>query len=428
MKQMDQKLFTETRPLYVTSRESPHVIRCRIRMRDLIDSEAFRHAVDTTMQRYPYFCVELQRKNGDFYFAENHRPIVITNSLQGVELNSADSNFHMIAFCWQDNWIILDVFHGLTDGTGAYEVLRTLLHYYCSERYHVELNDEGVRLVGDEIPEEEWVDPVVSRADLPTPSRNEMPAALNLIDAAGLEDDRQNTVYSIAISESEFMRFTLDNDGSPGTTISLLLSRAIAKLFPDAEGTIRIALCVNQRHALGAPLAHQSLVGGVMLEYKDKMRDWPLDRQGTIYRGMVFAQTVEETVLAGVATQAGMNRMLLSKESDQERLEVMSSINALTKRLVTATVSYVGKATYRGAERYIRDFRAWTSSASNGLLVEVSAVNGRFTLDLIQHFSSPIVVNAFLKQLEDNGIVYDLQDVQELDLPNVKLPWTEGDA
>ena len=422
---VEQKLFTEIRPLYVTSRDNPHVIRARVRMRDLIDPEALRHAVDTTMQRYPYFLVELQRRDGEFYFAENRRPVAVTNSLRGVELNSADSNFHMIAFCWQDNWIILDVFHGMTDGAGAYEVLRTLLYYYCSERYDVELDDEGIRLVGDEIPEEEWIDPVAGRSDLPTPSRSEMPAALNLVDAAGLAEDRQHTVYSIAISESEFMRFTLDNDGSPGTTISLLLSRAIAKLFPDAEDAIRIALCVNQRKALGAPLAHQSLVGGAMLEYKEKMRDWPLERQGTIYRGMVFVQTIEENVLAGAASNAGMVRMILSKESDEERLEVISAINALTRRLITATVSYVGKANYKEAERYIRDFRAWTSSASNGLLVEVSAVNGRFTLDFIQHFSSPVVVNAFLAELEENGIVYDLQDVQDLDLPNVRLPWTE---
>ena len=46
------------------------------------------------------------------------------------------------------------------------------------------------------------------------------------------------------------MRFNLDNDGSPGTMISLLLSRAIAGLFPTTENAIRIALCVNQRKAL----------------------------------------------------------------------------------------------------------------------------------------------------------------------------------
>lgn len=423
---MEQKLFTELRPLYVTTKESPNEIRIRIRMRDLIDPAVLRRAVDMTMKRYPYFCVELQKKDGRYVFVENHRPVVITDSLHGVDLNSEESNHHMIAFCRQDNWIILDVFHGMTDGAGAYEVVRTLLYYYCSARYNVKLKKDGIRLVGDEIPAEEWIDPVVNRTDLPQPKQNElMSDALNLITSASLEDDHRHTVYSVAVSETEFMRFNLDNDGSPGTMVSLLLSRAIAKLFPKAENTIRITLCMNQRKALHAPLAHQSLVGGVMLEYKDKMRDWPLEMQGTAYRGMVFAQTQEENVLMGVASIKGINGMLLSKESDMERLEVASYINALASRVVTATVSYVGKANYREAEQYIRDFRLWTSSAGNGLLVEISAVNGRFTLDFLQSFSNPIFVNAFLKELEENRIVYDLQDVNELQLPNIKLPWTD---
>ena len=66
--------------------------------------------------------------------------------------------------------------------------------------------------------------------------------------SAGLEKDDRHTVFSIAISE--LMRFNLDNDGSPGTMISLLLSRAIAGLFPTTENAIRIALCVNQRKTL----------------------------------------------------------------------------------------------------------------------------------------------------------------------------------
>jgi len=34
-------------------------------------------------------------------------------------------------------------------------------------------------------------------------------------------------------------------------------------------------------------------------------------------------------------------------------------------------------------------------------------------------------VNAFLKELSENGIVYDLQEVSEIELPNIELPWTE---
>lgn len=420
---MEQTLFTELRPLYETTKENPNEIRLRIRMRDLIEPDVLRRAVDLAMQRYPYFLVQLQKKDGEYIFAENHRPVVISDSLHGMELNTAQSNYHMIAFCRQDNWIVLDIFHGLTDGTGAYELVRTLLYYYCSERYHVTLKRDGIRLLGDEISPEEWNDPVANRTDLPIPPRMEMSDALSLITAAGIEADQQKTVYSIKIDESEFMRFNLDNDGSPGTMVALLFSRAVAALYPEAKEAIRIALCVNQRRALHAPLAHQSLVGGAMLEYKEEMRDWPLEKQGTAYRGMVFAQTEEEKVLSGVASGAAISRMILSKESDEERRAVAGYIGSLANKVLTATVSYVGKANYKEAEQYIRDFRTWTSPASNGILIEISAVNGHFTLDFLQTFSNPLFVNAFLKELDDNGIEYDMQDVSDIELANICLPW-----
>lgn len=63
---MEQRVFTAIRPLYSSTRENPNEIRIRIRMRDLIDPTVLRHALDTTMQRYPYFCVELQKKEGQY--------------------------------------------------------------------------------------------------------------------------------------------------------------------------------------------------------------------------------------------------------------------------------------------------------------------------------------------------------------------------
>ncbi len=83
---MEQKLFSELRPLYVTSRENPNEIRIRIRMRDLIDPDILRRAVDTTMQRYPYFRVELQKKDGQYIFAENLRPDVNELELANISL------------------------------------------------------------------------------------------------------------------------------------------------------------------------------------------------------------------------------------------------------------------------------------------------------------------------------------------------------
>jgi hypothetical protein len=140
---------------------------------------------------------------------------------------------------------------------------------------------------------------------------------------------------------------------------------------------------------------------------------------------MVYAQTQEEAVLADVNTVKGITQMLLSRKTDQERMAIAGMINSMGRNAASATVSYVGKANYKEAEQYIRDFRTWTATGTSELIIEVSAVNGRFTLDFLQSFSSPVYVNAFLGELEENGIVYDLQDVQALDIPNIRLPWTE---
>ncbi len=423
---MNRALFSEYRPMYSSAREHPTVIRIRIRMRDLVDPDCMRDAVDTAMKRYPYFCVELKvGENNIWEYADNDRPVVITHSLSGVELNSEASNYHLISFSWQDNWIIMDVSHALTDGTGAYEVVRTFLYYYCSQRYHASISPDRVRLAGDVIVQEEWDDPMEKATDLPTPPRPDLPAAINPVIDAHQKGDFERTVYSVAIDEKEFMRFNIQNDGSPATMIALLFSRAMAKLYPDRKDVIRVALALNQRGGLGTPLAHQSLVGGVFLEYKDAIKDWPIERQATAYRGMVFVQTMKKTVLAGVASMKGVNQMLMSKTSDQERLAIVDAMGEVTDRLITATVSYVGKAGFKGSEDYIRDFRLWTSAAGNTLLIEVSAVGGRFTIDFLQSFSSPLYVNAFLEELEDNGVKYDLQDVMKTELPNIRYPWAE---
>lgn len=112
---MDQKFYTQWRTLYSSNWEQANVMRLRVRMRDLVEDNIIRSAVEKTMKRYPYFCVEL-KDDKDYYFAPNDRPVTISNSLSGVKLNTAEANYHLISFSYSDNWIIIDMSHALSDG------------------------------------------------------------------------------------------------------------------------------------------------------------------------------------------------------------------------------------------------------------------------------------------------------------------------
>ena len=424
---MKQRLFTEILPLYKSKKNHPYAMRIRMRMADRVDAAVLRDAVDTTMKRYPYFCVRLREKSGEFVFEDNPSPVVLFDSVHGVALNAKNSNYHMISFSYVDDWIVMDVFHGLTDGTGAYEVIRTLLYYYCSRRYDVTLSGQGIRTLEDEISLEEWECPVMKAENLPTPRRYEMPTALNPGVAANLPVEKYSTVYGITVAENEFMQFNRENGASPGTMVSLLLSRAIAKLFPDAQEIIRIILCVNQRKALHAPLAHQSLVGGALLAYEKNLRHLSLRQQIQAYRNMVADQTTEENVLSGVASVVGLTKMLLSKNRHEERTGIAAYVDEMAVRTGTACVSYVGKANFQEAEKYVREFHVGSYNTTP-ITVQISAVNGKFTFDFIQKFHSPIYVHAFLKELEENGISYEFQTGMREELPHIVLPWNQEQA
>ena len=58
-------LFSEIRPMYISSADTPNVMNFRLRMKDPIDGKMLQQAVDTTMRRYPYFCVRLTQKGRD---------------------------------------------------------------------------------------------------------------------------------------------------------------------------------------------------------------------------------------------------------------------------------------------------------------------------------------------------------------------------
>ena len=421
---MKRNLFSEINSLYASSKESPNVMHFIMKMQDTIDGKVLRHAVDTTMERYPYFAVKLTKMDDRYVFESNEQPVAVVNTEKDIELNSKESNFHMLAFSWQNDIIIVNICHALTDGTGAYELIRTFLYYYCSEFYDVKLNRDGIRLNGDFIPPQEWDDPTENLPEQPSGGGGEIQPSISPEHEMGEEGDDAKTVFGISIDESEFMRFSSANDGSPGTITALFLSRAIADVHPDKKNPIRISMCVNQRKALNAPLAHQSLVGGAWLEYKDKMRTWPVDKQATCFRGMVFAQTRDESVLSTQASITSFTKKLLALKTDEERFEAAKNNSHSLKAVLSATVSYVGKANFGEAEKYIKEFHLWAHPLNESILLEISAVNRKVTIEFIQNFSNPVYFDAFLKELTNSGISFEHKYTEKLVIPNVKLPWS----
>ena len=181
-----KKLLSERFYLTWAGEQMSWTVRMTLKMRDAVDGDLLRKAVESTRQRYPYYQVKLGiRKDAEdteyFVYEDNSEPWVLSEREKPVKLIAPESNNHLLAFCYWDKYIAIDFFHCLTDGTGAYNILRTLLYEYSCRRYDAALSRErislpkgihaeriltpegmgmaNIRVAGDIISPKEWEDP-----------------------------------------------------------------------------------------------------------------------------------------------------------------------------------------------------------------------------------------------------------------------------
>lgn len=413
------RLFSELRSLYAASEDYRRTMRISFRLKDKINVTSLTYAINMVQKRYPYFCVELKKDDDGFYFTKNDRDIILTNKNKDILLNSEESNYHLISFQYSDdNYIFINMSHALADGVACYSLIRTLLYYYITNAYNVELSKENIRLVEDEISQEEFIDPLANTKKLIKLPQIKLNPAINIIKENHLEN-QDNFIYHLEMDEKELMDYIKSIKATPNTLISLLLSKAIKKENMDSKNVVRMSICVDLRKLLDAPLAHQSLVSGIIFDYDESFANLNIEDEIKKIRQEV-SESIKEPKSLFYISSSYYYLMMLSKEKDINKARQIATANKeSTGGFVSGVISYVGKANFGESEKYITDFRTTTDSPS-ALLVEIAAVNGKFYLDFIQNFKDERYFNAFKKELEDLKIRYELKDLIKLDLPRMK--------
>ena len=410
------RLFSEYRLLYTSTEEIPNTLKFMIQLKDKINLSSLSFALNQVKLRFPYFCVELKKDQKGYYFIKNDRDIKLENNNIKIGLNTLSSNLHFISFQYSDdNYIIINLAHCLTDGKGAYELIKTLLYYYITNAYKVELSKENIRLIDDEIKEEEINDPLLNIKNIIKPERIETPVCLNVI-KENLLENQNKVLYHLSIDEKELMDYVKTIKATPNTLMALLLAKAIKKENVNSDKIIRMNICFDLRKLLNTPLAHQCLVGAILFDYDEKLINLSFEEQIKVVREKVKESLEEPQSLNSISSAYNLLLMLSNLKDEDKIKQISDMINNKTKETVSASISYVGKANFGDIEQYITDFKTITISHTP-IMIEISAVNGRFYLDFIQNFEDERYIKAFKEELESLKIKYEVKDVCKIELP-----------
>lgn len=124
----------------VKDKELTSVLRISVELKQRIKAKAFLESISVVQNRFPYYKVKLKAGFFWYYLDYNNLPIKVKVD-EGVPCRSFDEQELMYRVLVRKNRISVEFSHILTDGTGAFEFLKTLLFTYF-ERCGIVLPEE----------------------------------------------------------------------------------------------------------------------------------------------------------------------------------------------------------------------------------------------------------------------------------------------
>ncbi len=399
---------------YRCDENNHHTIRTAVELTESIDPAALRKAVDIAIKRYDYYSVKFVLQKGELLHSvlHNDRQVVITEGVKPPLLLSEESNEHALSVNYDGNTVYFDIVHSITDETGIMEFIKTTLYYYITEKYGKEFPTGSIRTADMPVTEGERRDPFL---DVSLPDTSDTNIAQHSAGAAvpALEWGKiipysgEKTVYKMSFDEDAFMEYVKANGATPSIMVSGLLAQTVFGLSKEQDGPFRTVLMKNYRKAVNAPLAHNNVLGNIILNYTEQMRELTLPQLCAQTRQMMDYQSTDEYMRGAIQNRLLKERRILaSGDLNTIRQSFIQSSN-MNRKFVNATVSYVRIQELGALEPYIKSVYTYVDPAASNVIVEVNAVNGKFCVTVLQNFASSALADGFAALLEQAGIKFE---------------------
>lgn len=128
------KIFPPT-----SSNRDTKVFRFVCELTEQIDGSILQHALERTLAEFPFYRSILKKGLFWYYFEESSLMPQVAE--EAIPVCSAIYNPDRPGLLFRVNYynrrINLEVFHALTDGTGAMQFLRTMVFYYLAEKHSI---------------------------------------------------------------------------------------------------------------------------------------------------------------------------------------------------------------------------------------------------------------------------------------------------
>ena len=418
----------DTYLLYETRKNAPSNtnIRFALEITEDVNGDVLRVAVNEAIKRYPYFSVRVEIRDGAYILVPNALPIVVMETrYPAVPLGSEEVNHHLNYIDYSDDMIYFNVSHSITDAAGYIPFVKSVLYQYLIRVHDEPLSPEGILLPDSEFLPGEFDFPEAGNlpeSDFSYKREQKMGyfPAEDYIQAMRNPYYRNEGYYCITMKQREFMKYIHSNDASPAAILSVLMFKALAPLFPEEADTFSAGIAFNFRKDVDCPRAYHSISTVLHAVYKRSYLDFPVDKLGTITRGMITLQTQPENSVIHMKDVLKFYEQVDALKTVEEKRDFCLKEGLFTKGCKdTYNVSYVGRTDFGSMGKYVRSLN---TLAYGNLLVEINAIGNMFYITLNQMVKTEKYIRAFLDTLLDTGLTYSVSNYRIKNIAPLVLP------
>jgi hypothetical protein len=387
-----------------------------IRLKEHISGVSLHRAFHQALLRYPYFACKITQKNGDFYLTENPLPFNIEETAQLRPLGGSQVNYHLIDVTYFKNIIYVSFHHGICDGRGILPFVRTLMYYYCTEKYGRQLNVQGVRLAEEPLLAGETKEPFqfenrkAGGVKLPEIHK----AGFSLPDSLNSVGNNKYYRCEIKIDSKNFVDFTKENDATPAVAAALLFAKAIKSVYPDAKQPVMCNLASDLRKGINLENTFKNCVGTVSFPYTSDLEELPLKKQAADFRKKIAEHKKTENLRAEIIKNAFLCDKLDELSSYKEKKDWMAFFDDLITD--TFLLSYVGQCDLGDCDTYIESMHMY-GSGTTGLTIQMMSAGNYITLNMMQSFDTYKYAKAFAEVMKETGVDFSMSDLFEFATP-----------
>ena len=389
-----------------TGGSDTRVFRITCELKEDVDPEALQSAVTIAARDFPHFSSVLKKGLFWYYLDQSSLDAELTPENEpalGTIYWEGRRNL-LYRVCYYRSRINLEMFHVLTDGTGAFEFLKAILTEYLRIRYGLnQLAVKGSRASGGDRQDDAFGKYYKKEKKKPEEQKSAPKRAYHL--RGDRDENLQNHLLEGTVSAAAFVAAARERGATVAELSTALFIQSVLDEMSlrDKKLPIVLSVPVNLRNYFPSETA-RNFFGVINVAYDPAEYDGSIESIIRSVKASFERQLKQDQVELTMNSYAALEHNIAVKVVPLTiKNLVISVINARMQRGITGTLSNVGKITVpEEMEPYIQKFSCFMAAPE--VQVCICSYKDELVFGVASAFIEQPVIRNFFRKIVDLGI------------------------